>query len=268
MTENSFREELIPVSDLDVDRAVQRTQMDVRKVERIVRNYNPAALGVITVSERGPVNMVIIDGMHRTEATRRVTDGQGRMLSHVFKGLTIAEEAQMFLDLNAGTQPSLVDKFRVRLTAEDPIAKGINDLVHAFGWVIAPTMGTGSIQCVGTVEKIYVRSLAGAFEPNLLHFAIMTISRAWGKNSKAPQANIMEGLALFAEEYGQVVQVDTFIRKLANYPGGPEGLITDGRQIAAMKRRRVPLGVAERLVDEYNVGSGRRKLLAPWRRAR
>ena len=265
MTDSNFTEEFISVGDLDVDRAVQRSSMDVRKVERFARRYNPAALGVITVSKRNEVTYIIIDGMHRTEATRRVTDGTGKLLCHVFHGLTIAEEAQMFLDLNAGNQPTLIDKFKVRITAGDPQAIKINEMVRSYGWTVHPAAANGAIQCVGTLERIQNLSDLHEVEPGLLQVSLMTVTHAWGHDRDGAQAGILEGIGLVYDEYRDLINLDRFSNKLKNYQGGPQALLVEGRTMAAYKKAKVPFGLAERLVDEYNVGA-KTKSLHPWRR--
>src|SRR6188474_1918763 len=133
MTEHNFVEEWISVGDLEVDPGIQRAHLDLRKIERMVANFNPAALGVITVSQRNRLTKIVLDGMHRRQTVSLVTDNTGKLLCHVFKGLTRAEEAQMFLDLNNGNPVSLLDKFAVRLVAEDPVALEIDKMTKAYG---------------------------------------------------------------------------------------------------------------------------------------
>lgn len=265
MTEYKFTEEWIPVSELDIDRAVQRSSFDQRKVERFKRNFNPAALGVITVSRRNRVTLVIIDGMHRTQTVRELTTGEGKVLCHVFENLTRAEEAQMFLDLNAGTQPTVLDKFRVRLTAEDPVAIEIDKLTKAYGWTITPSQGPGNLQCVAALERIFKASEKLGAEPSLLQATLMLVTHAWGTDKAGVQAVILEGIAALVAEHGSNLDLEILQRKLQTYPGGPMGLHTDAVTLAGMRRGKVSMAVAERLTDEYNKGR-KTKTLHPWRR--
>jgi hypothetical protein len=265
MTEYKFTEEWIPVSDLSIDRAVQRSTFDRSKVERFKRNFNPAALGIITVSRRNKITLVIIDGMHRTETVRELTTNEGKVLCHVFENLTRAEEAQMFLDLNAGTQPSVLDKFRVRITAEDAVAIKIEELCRAYGWTITPNQGNGNIQCVKTLERINTLSDRIQAEPGLLQVVLMLVTHAWGKDKAAVQAVILEGIAALVGEHGSNLDLEILQRKLESYPGGPMGLHTDAVTLASMRRGKVTMAVAERLTDEYNKGR-KTRTLHPWRR--
>lgn len=265
MTEYNFTEEWIPVAELDIDRAVQRSNFDRAKVERFVRNFNPAALGIITVSRRSQIEQVIIDGMHRTETVRIVTTNEGKVLCHVFHGLTKAEEAQMFLDLNAGTQPSVLDKFRVSITAENETSLAIEKLVQAYGWTITTGRGNGTIQCVKALERIYKKSVKLEAEPNLLQVGLLCITYAWGMNAQGAQAVILEGIAEVAAEYGDQLDITRLREQLRDYPGGPEGLHTDATTMARLRRGRVTMAVAEQLVDTYNKNLKTRAIHA-WRR--
>src|SRR5690348_9385603 len=83
----------VSVNDLSVDPQVQRFHFNPRKVEQIVKNYNPDMIGRITASKRNAVTIVVVDGWHRWEAVRRLTDSNGTIPVRVFEGLTLAEEA-------------------------------------------------------------------------------------------------------------------------------------------------------------------------------
>lgn len=261
MTEQVFEERWISVNDLTVDLRVQRDHLDLRKVSRFKKNFNPGAMGVITVSERNAATLIVVDGMHRTQVVRELTDAKGEVLCHVFKKLTLAEEAQMFLDLNAGNQPSLLDKFKVRLTAGDEIAVAVDALVKSYGWEIKAGSAAGLIQCVGAVTRIYTRSQDRGEEPNGLQIAILTVTRAWGNGDQAAvQAPLLEGIGALHSEYADKLDTSVLIQKLKRYKGGPQGLHTDAAALSAINRIPLSMAVADRLVEEYNKGRQSRAL--------
>lgn len=266
MTEPKFTEEWISVGDLEVDPTIQRDHLDINKINRMVAAYNPAALGVITVSQRNRVTRIVLDGMHRVQTVSRVTDNTGQLLAHTFKGLTRAQEAQMFLDLNNGNPVSLLDKFKVRLIAEDPVALAIDQLTKAYGWTIGNSNKQGCIQCVGAVEKIYRDAAKAEAEPNWLQISLLLVTHAWGIDKDGVQAGILSGLAAVAAVYGSDLDIGILERKLKTYPGGPLGLLTDGQTLAALKKGKVSMGVAEQVVDFYNKGARQSRTLHPWRR--
>jgi hypothetical protein len=263
--QHDFTEEWISVGDLEHDPAIQRTKMDWNKVERIKKNFNPSALGVLTVSRRNRVSAIVLDGMHRKQAVSELTDGSGKVLCHVFTGLSRAEEAQMFLDLNAGNQPNILDKFKVRIIAGDEVAIAVNDLTHAYGWTVTPGSGHGIIQAVKALEEIYNRSIKFELEPNLLQQVLLVITRAWGNTQEGAQAVLMRGLAYFLFEHGDKIDLDSLSKRLETYEGGPVTLRANAKQLQASKRNRPPMAVAEILTEIYNKGRGKTQL-PPWRR--
>ena len=263
---HKFTEEWISVSDLEVDPNIQRTKMDWPKVERIKANYNPSALGVITVSRRNRVTNIVLDGMHRRQVVSELTDGAGKVLCHVFTDLSPAEEAQMFLDLNYGNQPNILDKFRVRIIAGDEVAIAVNQLTHAYGWSVQPGTGNGIIQAVKALEEIYNRSIKYEYEPNLLQQVLLVVTRAWGNTQAGAHAVFLRGLSHFLAEHGDKIDLDNLAKRLETYDGGPTTLMTNAKALQASKRNRPPMAVAEILTEVYNKGRARKSELPPWRR--
>jgi hypothetical protein len=267
VTEQKWNFEEIPVGDLEVDRTIQRSFLDTRKVDRFVANYNPSALGSGTVSRRNAVTNIVLDGMHRVEVIRRVTNGTGTFLVRVFEGLTRQEEAQLFLDLNAGNQPNLLDRFKARIIAGDEVAKQVDDIIHAFGWKFGNNSNDGLVACVGAVEKIYRTGVKAEFEPDLLQSTFMVVTHAWGMKSETTVAPILEAVSAVILEYGSSLDLDRLTQRLKAYGGGPYALAEDGKSLAKSLRARTSMGIATRIVDHYNVGMKTRKIYN-WRHSR
>lgn len=252
--------EMVPVSKLEIDPKMQRLALDVRKIERIRKEYNPDALGIITASQRNAAETVILDGGHRWRATVEETENQGTLLTRVFKGLTRQEEAVLFLLLNSGNQPNLLDKFRINLVAEDPVAVGIDQIVKQFGLGIGPAGNENTVQCVGALRRVYVMSLKGECDPNLLDLSIRAITNAWGKDGQGLQATMIEGIALFLAKNSANVDFARTWERLRAYPGGAMGLHAKARANAANRGMRMPHSVADLVTDVYNKGLNTRKL--------
>ena len=108
-----FSEATLKVGELTVDSRVQRSRLNENKVRKIYANFNRDALGVITVSYRKDKSYVVLDGMHRVEVVRRLTDNTGTMACHVLTGLSLEEEAEIFLDLNYSDKPTIIERYRV-----------------------------------------------------------------------------------------------------------------------------------------------------------
>ncbi len=269
MTPNTYTEKELAVGELELDRRVQRSGLDRNKVEKMMREWNPAAIGLITVSHRttgakgDPGTFIVVDGQHRWEVVRRLTDNAGTIPCRIFEGLTLQQEAQMFLDLNQTNQVRLIDKFKVRLTREDPAALEISGILNAYGWTVSPVPANGNINAVGVLERIYRLSVTEEHEPNLVHSTILVITRAWGNNRYGAQAVIFEGVARLIAEYRDRIDLDILINKMKDIQGGPATFHAEATQLAALRHGRVSMAVAEKLVELYNKGR-RVKTLAPW----
>lgn len=254
-----FAEETLSVHDLEVDPRIQRPMDNkmIKKVQTIVRTFNVNALGVFTVSRRNNGALIVIDGQCRAEAVRRVAadgDHDGKVSCHVFTGLTLSQEAQMFLDLNYGTNPTPLQKFKIRLAAGEPVALDIEKILRYYGWTIGFEPGAGTISAVAAVDRVYALSEKGEFEPNLVQMAILAISRAWGTDKSAAQGAIIEGVARLFAEYSDRVDLDHLVSRMADYVGGPNKLFNNARSLAIVQNWKLAPTVASILVDEYNKG--------------
>jgi hypothetical protein len=263
----------ISVNDLTVDPEVQRYHFNPRKVEAIVKNFKSEALGLITVSRRDAATLMVIDGWHRWEAVRRLTDNTGSIEARVFEGLTKAEEAQMFLDLNPGNQPTALDRYRMRLVIGDPVVVAIDKAVHEYGWSVHPMPGPSHMQCVKALERIMNTEIrAGEAQEGLLSQTLLVTTRVFGHDREAGMATLLEGIAAFLAENRKHKQfdLDRLLNQLKQYPGQAFGLIGDAQTLARMTKMRPAMAIADQLTKTYNKGLkvGGSGELPSWRRSR
>lgn len=244
----------IPVGDLEVDRRVQRTGLEMRKIEKMKTEWNENAEGFYTVSRRKSGQLVILDGAHRWTAKKELTDNLGTAPCRILEGLSLAEEAEIFLALNNTTQPLPIDKFKVRVVKGDPVAEKIDEIVKSYGWVITRAPGDHHIRAVAALEKIYRRSEAADQDPNALTLTMLAVTRAWGNQHAAASAVIVEGMGRLFIEYSSKIVMDTLTTRLNEYKGGPATLHAKATELAAMRQGKVSMAVAELVVEAYNKG--------------
>jgi uncharacterized protein DUF6551 len=267
LLKHDYTVEEIKVSDLLVDPRVQRDALQVKKVDVIVRDFNPNALGVIHVSRRADRGEYIIDGWHRKEAVQRITDGAGSVVCHVYTGLTIAEEALMFLALNFKTNVTPLEKHKVRVSADDEQALRIEANVSKYGWKISPTPGNGNVNAIQKLYALDNLSQKLGMDPDLISLTFLTINRAWGTEKHAAQAVILEGVGRLWAEHGDRINFDHLIQRLRQYRGGPTTLHAEAAQYASLTKGRVAMAVAHLITEWYNHGKGNRKSALPaWRK--
>lgn len=269
--EHNYVVEEIKVSDLDIDRRVQREGLKKKKVENMVRRYNPDALGVIHVSRRKTENGAlvgnyVIDGWHRMETVRIVTENAGTIVCHVYEGLTVADEAQMFLDLNYGDQPTALDKHKVRVTGGDPQALRIEESVNKYGWKISPVPANGNVNAIVKLYALDELSQAIEAEPDLVSVTFLVITRAWGIDRAGSQAVILEALGRMFAEHSSKIDVPYLIERLKVYPGGPQALHMESARLASITKGKVSMAVASLVTDWYNksLGSNSKRALPRW----
>lgn len=254
MTEATYKTEDLKVAELIVDHKVQRAHMKLSKVERIKRDFNRGALGVIVVSRRADGDQIVLDGMHRVQAVKELTDATGVVPCHVFEGLSLKEEAKMFLDLNMGDRPTAIDKFKVSVIMGDPQSAKIDELVQAYGWEVNPSPGVGHIQAIQALEQLYRLSEKLEADPHLIQMLLLVVTRAWGLDRFGTQAAMVAGLGRFLAEYGSQIDVDRLVEKLKNYPGGPQTLLAEATQVANVRRMKTSMAVADQVTGAYNRG--------------
>lgn len=262
MSKTTYTVMRIPASQLEVDRRVQRDDLNQRKVETIEREYNEDALGVIIVSARKDRGLYIVDGWHRTEATKR-RDPSHELTCHVFEGLTLVQEAEMFLDYNYSDKPSLLEKYKVRLAAEDADSLLIEQITTSRGWKVDPNPAPGHIQAIGALYRINELSKKVEADPHLLDAVLLVVTRAWSNDREGAQAVILEGLARIIAKYGDRVDINRLYEVLRNRSGGVSALHTEATQMAKMERSRVTNMVAHLIVTTYNK-SARSRALPAW----
>ena len=267
LADRPYTVEEIPVNELLVDPRVQREHFKPLKVEKIFRNYNPSALGIITVSRRKDRGMYILDGWHRVEAYRRLTDNAGTVPCHVFEGLTLEEEAAVFLDSNFRETPNIMDRFKVQLTKGDPKSLEIDRLTKQYDWTVSATPANGNINAIGALGRMYDLSEKLELEPHLIQIVLITITRAWGHERQGAQSVLLEGLGRLWAEHGEKINLDRLVETLRDFPDGPYGLHQAASSVSRSRGLKLPMAVADIVTERYNRGysNNSRNRLPIWR---
>lgn len=215
----------IKISGLTTDPRVQRP-LDQKRVEKLAGNFNPAALGSFTVSQREDGTRITLDGQTRSAAAK-LAGYKGDIHAHIYTGLTLAQEATLFLDLNNTKQVGALDKFLVRITEGDQTAIEINRIATGYGWNIKKGGGRNTFQSVTAIEKAYAEG--GANGSFIADWIFKTITEAWAGDFASGNAGIIGGLGLFFNRYGNDVKRDKLVRELQNQT--PRTLIGRARSL-------------------------------------
>lgn len=213
----------LPASQLRVDPRVQRI-IDPRRVTKIANNWNDLMVGVITVSHRVPglaliggeaaEEWVILDGQTRWQALKQVCGAETTsctMTAQVHTGLTLQEEAAIFLQHNDRKAITPLDNFRISLIAEEEWAEGIRDIAARYRWAVSGT-GDGSqrtFQAIGAAKRIYFSDENGS----TLDRTFAVIDAAWPRDRGTVCGETLHGIGTLYASHGGL-DTSGFVTKL------------------------------------------------------
>lgn len=186
---------------VDLDKCVTdgryQRQLDERRVEKIVRNFDPKILGTLEVSERADGTFAVIDGQHRFAALKAKGRKQAPALVH--KNLDAQQEADLFARLNMTRKPlSAVQRFKAQLFSGDERATDISRIVTDAGFrIIEGGASIGDITAVAALERSYK-----AYGADTLATAMKNISDLWYGEESSVTANMISGFTQFLSMYG------------------------------------------------------------------
>lgn len=243
--------EWIARADLTVDARVQRDLYPPR-VRRIVEDFTPAGLGTIVVSRRDDGTNIVLDGRHRCAAAEQ-TGYTGKMHCEVHHGLSLKDEARMFLTLNSQTVPAAISKFLVRITAGDHAALEIEAILSSHGWRIGTGSAAGYLNAVTAIENVYRnagRSKPNGQYPDLTDRVIGVITAAWGTDYRGANGQILLGLAQLFGRFGDAVNVGKLVREMQALT--PASLVGTAKALQSAQGGGIPAAIAKVLVGKHN----------------
>src|SRR5215207_5046070 len=184
---SGFELNAIPVDSLQVSEKAQR-ESSARKVEQITDNFQAMGFGVPLVNRRPSGELFILDGQHRVQAAKAL--GHTQVVCEVADGLTLEEEADLFLLRNNNLEVYAVHKFNIGVTAGHTPQVEISNTLDKLGMKVAfkATQDHIKVACVDILYRIYER--AGL---EVLSDALETAHEAYGQ--KGLKRDVLDGLA-------------------------------------------------------------------------
>jgi hypothetical protein len=231
-------------ADVVTDRRAQRA-LDTKRVDGMVANFKPASFGVPSVSVRADGSITVIDGQHRFAALCEMGRGNVGIDCLTYEGLTLAEEAQLFKELNDSKNLTPSDLFRVAVTAGDPVAVAANRALELRGWT-AERGKRNTMSAVSTFATYWERDPAAAKR------AIEVLSGAWGPTQVSSSATAIKGMWMLAFRYASMgIDWDRMIRVLAA-KGQAGQVLAQAKGNAVGRGISVVDGFADLCVNTYN----------------
>ncbi|MEU0497938.1 DUF6551 family protein [Mycobacterium sp. NPDC006124] len=256
----------IPVTELFVDHTYQRP-LDPQRVRTMSASFDPKLLGVIEVSDRGPERRpryAVIEGQHRW-ATVAAMDSAASIAARVHSGLSIAEEAQLFLGIDVHRRRlSTWNRWKARRAQGDPDVAAIEATVARVGLRVDDAPKDGHIRCTAMLEKI-VGSRGG--HP-LLRDSLRLLHDTWGPQQNAFDAPMVGGMAVMLDAFGTDAQFDcdTLVDALIDLTPERVGALARAKKANGKHGTgALPKFVALTLHERYNLHrpAGSRLAMAP-----
>lgn len=251
-----WRQAQVAVALIKIDPRLQRP-LDETRVGKMSREYSPAALGTLTLSQRGNGDLVCLDGQHRRALVIYVGDTTRKVDAKVYTKLTIQQEALLFKLLNNTKQLSQLVKFRIAVIEGDEVAVACNRIL-AVNELVAEAGHPNSFQAVVALRKLYEQDTVAA------GVTVQFLSTAWGKiNKDALDGRIVAGVGAVFAKHGEMINTGNLATRLRK-KGTPGALLGEARVLASMRRLQVSEAVADIVVGTYNVGRKDENKLPAW----
>ena len=260
----SVHQTTVNIADLTIDPRVQRREgTDERRVNAMAADLNPSALGTLDVSKRDNGSHVILDGAHRVAAAKQA-GYKARLRANIHTGLSLEQEAELFVLLNTFKQPSAVSRFLARVVMKEEIAVEIMEVVKAHGWKIGLSNSDGYISAVDALERVY-RDCAGTVavgaHREAVDWVLDILTAAWEHDRTSANAAHLLGLAQLHGRFGSAVDGARLVREMRQTR--PDNVLGRAKNLYQFQGGTVPSALAKVLVGMHNKKL-RTNLLPEW----
>jgi hypothetical protein len=211
---------------LEADPSYQRP-VSLPRVNKMAAQFDEALFGALAVNQRDDGRYFVYDGWHRRQAAIKAKPGEP-VPCLLEKGLTVEQEADRFYRLNgSAVKPRYSDAFKARLTAGEPTASALVDVIRSTGWEIDysrnATLQPGILTAIATAEK-----LASRVGADVLIRALRILKRAWANEPQAGTRPMLVGVTVFLARLPQADD-NWLVRKLA--PVSPEAVTRNANKM-------------------------------------
>jgi len=248
----------VALGKMIVSDSAQR-ELKPRRVSALLKEFDIELLGLPVLNHRDGV-YYIVDGQHRIAALKEwLGDGWEPQLieCRVHSGLTEAQEAKLFLELNNYLAVTAYDKFKTAVTAGLPTETAIKSIVEETGLSICRHKSENTISAVATLVKVYKRSGG-----DTLGRSLRIIRDAF---PAAPfEAVVIDGIGRVCERYNGSLDDSLAVSKLGDVRGGMVTLLAKAETLHKQTRQNRGHCVAAAAVDIMNSKRGGKKLPSWW----
>jgi uncharacterized protein DUF6551 len=186
--------EWLPLDGLEVPKTYQRRQKD-RLVRHIVRNFDEAQIGLLTVCRAEDGRQWLLDGQHRWLALAEL--GRTEAFCEILRNLSLERQAEVFSGRNKRRiAVDHLDAFRADHVAGKPEAVAVAALLRRHGYGIAQESRRPNAD-----QVVCVTALAEIHAWGVLDQTLTLVRAAWPDDAQATQAAVLQGVAAVLRLY-------------------------------------------------------------------
>jgi len=251
--------EEVRVSDMKVSKDAQR-KTNMRRVEKMAANFDPFAIGTLLLSKRAGEYWVI-DGGHRWAMLNKIGWADQLLTCTVYHGLTVSEEAALFLKFAERVNLNSFERFRISLVSKDEIACSIQAVLDSLNMKIYLGPGKNTVSAVAALEAVYTNSGrnkqrntegTGRYH-HVLRDTLKTLREAFGEDSTSFDGSLIRAVGMILHHTQGAADLDRLVKVMAR-TGGPAQLLGLGANEHRTLRGPLPKATAEAIRKLYNVG--------------
>lgn len=230
------------------------SQRDYRPAwaQALSRGFNIDYFGLLKVSMRNGQRVAILDGQHRFEAFK-LAHGEGwedvELECEAFTGLSLDDEAELFLRFNDVLTVTTYDKFMVGVTAGRHDVVDIKNIVEAQGLRVSKSHTENSVGAVGALTWAYAKTSG----PTLAR-ALRIIRDAFGVDGM--ETNVIRGMAMVLHRYGRRIDEAKATRKLEKLARGASALKAQAERARQVYATTQIVAMAVAITDALNGRGG------------
>jgi hypothetical protein len=252
-----FEFAVVPIKNMLVD-VYQRPLTSF--VDKIEKEFDPALLGTVVLSQRGRAEYALVDGQTRAEGAKRV--GLAALPAIVYKGLTVEQEAELFAKFQTERRRMhTVDLFNAQVHAGLEPQVHVARIARKMGFKMHEVASQGKDHIAAPMSLVWVYNSCtsgsrAAENPQLLETTLEVISEAWPSSPiEARSAQLIKGLGYYLHHYNddeKPIDVGRLIDRLGRVM--PSELVKravnlrEGRGASASS----PKYMAEAIDSQYN----------------
>ena len=252
-------------SQLLVDREhhVQRPVI-ARHVKNLASDFSPALFGQGSASLRADGRYYILDSQHRCEAAKIAGYGDHEFPFRIWRGLSIAQEATLYLALNAKkVRDNAINAFLVGVQAGYPTNTEVVRILQSYKLTVGSSSVDGQISAADALVRIYEGRIRGASRGgsraastplprgHLLSRSLTILTHAWGTSRDAFDSLLLNSVAMLLAKHDTAVD-GIRLAKLLSRIGPPRRIIGEIRTLKDAGRMSAAVAGVQYLENVYN----------------